>query len=123
MQLNSNGKLARFYLFLAEDDKLPQDFCTYFWGLVFRAVVLFGTGGALVIGIVMLIVKVALFIWVHKAGTLVGVLSVLVIALTVWLSESKEKIKIEVLSEAKAIISAKVDAVKHRYCPRIDWKG
>ena len=127
MQLNSKGKLARFYMWLPpEDKKLPQDFCTFFWGLVGRAFFVFVVGGAvlafLVSGIVLSIIHLSSFIWAHKMQTLFVLGSLLFCALLIWFSERKEKIKIELLSEAKMIFRGKIDAVKKRYCPRVEWK-
>lgn len=126
MRLNSKGKLAKFYMWLPpEDKKLPQDFCSYFWGLVARVFFIFGMGGLVVVSLVYWAVRFVLWlshlIWAHKGPSLIVLAFILFIALSVWLSERKKKIKTEILSEAKAIISGKIDSVKNRYCPRIEW--
>lgn len=131
MQLNSKGVLAKFYMWLPPDDKkLPQDFCTYFWGLVGRTCFVALLGGAVVAGLVSLIYWVtrfvfwfSLFIWAHKIPALVTLVSALIVALAIWSQKREKKIKIEILIEAKTIIRGKIDAVKNRYCPRIEWKS
>jgi membrane protein implicated in regulation of membrane protease activity len=127
VEFNSKGKLARFYMWLPPDDKkLPDDFCTYFWGLAGRAFFVFGFCGTLLLmliaGLVFAVARASTWMWAHKGGTLFFLSVILFSILIVWLSERKTKIKIEMLSETKAIIRGKVDAVKNRYCPRIEWK-
>lgn len=127
MQLNANGKLAKFYMWLPPDDKrLPQDFCTYFWGLVSRAVFIGGIGGMAALGLLLGIVKFATWLFylitTHKKETLVTLIMLAIVAVVIWLANLKQKVKVEIFSEAKAIIKVKVDAVKNRYCPRIEWK-
>ena len=127
MKLNSSGKLARFYMWLPPEDKeLPQDLCTYFWGLVGRVFFTFGMGGA-VLGcfiyvLITAVIFVAQLVWTHKILALYILAVVVVVVVGIWLSERKKKIKIEALEEARLIIGGKVDAIKHRYCPRIEWK-
>ena len=125
MRLNREGKLAKFYMWLPPDDKkLPQDLCTYFWGLVGRAFAIFIIGGSMAVtiicGAVIGILWLSRLIWAHKALTLWVVSSGLIFALTIWLSGRKKKIKIQILSETRAIIKGKIEAVKGRYCPRIE---
>lgn len=123
MQLNSKGKLAKFYMWLPPDDKkLPKDLCTYFWGLVGRVLFVFGLGGVVLIGLVAVLVKVALFLWANKIPTLFMLGVGLVVVLSIWLPERKKKITIELFSETRAIIKGKIDAIKGRYCPRIEWR-
>lgn len=121
MNLNSKGKLAKFYMWLPPDDKrLPQDLCTFFWGLVLRAFIIFGIGGMLVFAILFGAVQAGLFLWAHKEGALFVLTLAGGAALIVWLSERKKKF--ELFGETRKVIRAKVDGVKGRYCPRIDWK-
>jgi hypothetical protein len=62
----------------------------------------------------------AIFLWAHKLGTLIFLGIILVAILIVWLSERKKKVKAP--SEIRMLIRARIDSVKRRYCPRIDWK-
>lgn len=128
MQLNRNGYLARFYLFFEDGGKdLPQDFCSYFWGLVGRVVFVLGFGGTMIVGLIYGLVRFLIFITYltlsHKKETLAVLAVIGLTALAIWLSSRKKKIKIEILSEVEKIIKGKIDAVKNRYCPRIDWKS
>lgn len=121
MNLNSKGALAKFYMWLPPDDKrLPQDLCTFFWGLVGRTFFIFGMGGMILALILYAVVEVGLFMWAHKAGTLYVVAVIAFAVLIVWLFERKKKV--ELFGEARKVVRAKVGGVKGRYCPRIDWK-
>lgn len=123
MQFNSKGKLAKFYMWLPpKDDALPNDLCTYFWGLVGRAFFVFGFGGTFAGVLIFAIVMAAVWIWTHKlvAGSALGMIAIFIFA--IWLSVRKKKARSEIFSETKAIIRGKIDAVKNRYCPRIEWR-
>lgn len=126
MQFNSKGKLAKFYMWFPPDNgRLPQDLCTYFWGLIYRVIVtlvLLAMVATSLFGVGYVLVKFGMFLWGHKALTLTALGLILLVALSVWFDGRKRKIKSEALSEAKAIIKGKVDAVKNRYCPRIEWR-
>lgn len=127
MELNSKSTLAKFYMWLPPDDKkLPQDLCTYFWGLVGRAFFLFGICGMALFSLIYAIVTAVLWLsrlmWAHKAPTMIVLGAIAVVVLGKWLAERKKKITIGILSEAKIIIEGRIDAAKNRYCPRIDWK-
>lgn len=123
MKLNSNGKLTQFYMLFKEDgEPLPQDFCTYFWGLVGRIVFTLCIVGIILITLAAGVAHAAIWLWAHKLGAAYLLTFAIACILIVWLSTRTKKIKIEILSEAKAIIKSKVDAVKNRYCPRIEWK-
>lgn len=127
MQLNSKGKLAMFYKWLTpEDQELPHDFCTFFWSLVGRTLALVFFGGLFLFCVIYILVTGVLFVsrwaWAH-IGLVLYILGVLlVVAIGIWLSGRKKKIKIGILEEIKTVIGGKVDAIKNRYCPRIDWK-
>jgi hypothetical protein len=127
MQLNENGKLARFYMWFTPVDKsLPPDFCTYFWGLIVRATLVLFLGwvaGSLSYWLIRLVLWLSRLMWAHPRQALIGLGGALLIALVVWLSAREKKIEIEVLSEAKAIVAGKIDAIKYRYCPCIEWIG
>jgi hypothetical protein len=121
MNLNSKGKLAKFYMWLPPEDKqLPQDLCTFFWGLVARAFAIFIVGGLVLAAILVCAAQVGIFLWAHKDGALFVVALVAFSVFIVWLSERKKKF--ELFSEARKVVKAKVDGVKGRYCPRIEWK-
>lgn len=126
MQFNSNGKLARFYLwFPPVGQELPKDFCTYFWGLIGRVFLIVAASVAACSVLFVLAYALysgAILLWAHKATTLTVVGGTLLLVLSLWFDERKKKIKVEILSEAKTIIKGKVDAVKNRYCPRIEWR-
>lgn len=126
MRLNSQGTLAKFYMWLPPDDKkLPQDLCTYFWGLVGRACFIFLVGGSMAVSIIYGLVRAALWfsrlVWANKATALYFLSIGLFTALILWLSGRKKKIKVKVLNELTVVVKAKVEAVKGRYCPRIEW--
>lgn len=121
MKLNAKGKLAKFYMLLPLDDqKLPQDLCTFFWGLVGRAFFIFGMGGMLLAAILFAVFQAGLFVWAHKLESLFFLSLGVFAGLVAWLSERKKEL--ELFSETRQIIKAKVTGVKSRYCPRIDWK-
>lgn len=120
MKFNSDGKLARFYLFCSEDGaELPQNLCSYFWGLVSRALFIVVLGSSVLLAVFGILFYVAVWFWAHKKGVAIVLGAGALFGLVMWLSE--RKVKIEILSEAKAVIKGKVDAVKGRYCPRIEW--
>jgi uncharacterized membrane protein YjjP (DUF1212 family) len=123
MKFNSNGKLARFYLFTHEYEKLPNDFCSYFWGLVggtLRVLFVSAMLAMLLAVVIYLATGAVRWAWAHKSGVFLMLAVFVIAALAVWWSERKTKI--EILSETKAIITGKIDAIKGRYCPRIEWK-
>jgi hypothetical protein len=121
MNLNSKGKLAKFYMWLPPEDKqLPQDLCTFFWGLVARAFLVFGMGGMLLFMLLYAVAQLGIFLWAHKAGTLTVAGAIAFAVFIVWLFGRKKKF--ELFSEARKVVKAKVDGVKGRYCPRIEWK-
>jgi hypothetical protein len=127
MQFNSKGKLAKFYMWLPPNDKrLPTDFCTYFWGLVGRALFIFGVGGMflvmLVSSLVVLVIWFSKLVWANKGVSLFVFGWLVFMALVIYLSDRKKKIKIGIITEISAVIKGKVDSVKKRYCPRIDLK-
>jgi len=129
LSFNRNGKLARFYLFFGKDgEELPQDLCTYFWGLVGRGLFMVVVPGQILGWLVYGLVMLAMFVMSHKRQTgkvLAAVVAVtVIIALAIWFKRRTKKAKkIEMFSEAKAVIGGKVDAVKNRHCPRIEWRG
>jgi hypothetical protein len=121
VNLNSKGKLAKFYMWLPPGDKkLPQDLCTFFWGLVGRAFFIFGMGGMLLASILYGVGLLGLFLWAHKVGTLFGLALIAVAVFTCWLSERKKKF--ELFGETRKVVKVKVAGVMGRYCPRIDWR-
>lgn len=123
MKLNSNGKIARFYLWFSDTAGLPPEFCTYFWGLIVRGFVcLVGVGMALFVVVLVAALLIALGRWLghHKAANLFLAISLAVIAMTTWLY--RKQIQIEILDETKTIVKGKIDSVKNKYCPRIDWQ-
>jgi hypothetical protein len=123
VKLNSKGFYARFYLwFLSRDESLPDDFCTFFWGLIFRALFVLMVGGSFVGFLIVAAIWIVQVILAHKKPTLIFVFAGLVIAFVTWLSNYKPKRQFEFWEEAKAIVKAKSDSVKSRYCPHIDWK-
>jgi len=122
MQLNSNGKLAKFYLWFS-DGELPRDFCSYFWGLVRSVIcslIVLVVVGVLLWAVGFALYHASLWVWAHKIGVSVLLVITGVLTLAMWLSERRAKI--EVLTEVKAVVAGKVDAIKNRYCPRIEWK-
>jgi hypothetical protein len=96
MKLNSQGKLAKFYMWLPPDDR--------------RVLFLF----------IFAAVQVGLWLWAHREGALFALALIAFSAFIVWLAERKKKV--ELFGEARAVVRAKVEGVKGRYCPRIDWK-
>lgn len=105
-----------------DDERLPQDFCTYFWGLIGRAFFVFGIGGTFLGLLITGLVFIILWLWAHKFGASLALGGIALFVLLIWISERKKKAKIEFLSDVKAVIKGKVDAVKNRYCPRIEWR-
>lgn len=92
MNLNSKGKLAKFYMWLPPDSKqLPQDLCTFFWGLVGRAFFTFGIGGTFLAAVLSVAAQTGLFLWAHKVGTLYAAALIICSAFIVWLVERKRK--------------------------------
>ena len=116
MELNSKSVFARFYLYCFGNDELPSDFCAFFWGLIWRGIGVFLLGLFFGGALTWALIGIWTFVRAHKAGSLSFSEFVLIFALMMWL------VKSETLIEAHKILSAKVDSVKNRYCPRITWK-
>lgn len=127
MRLNRSGKIAKFYaFFLPDKQQLPSDFCTYFWGLVGRALFIVVIPGQIVGWSIYGLVLLVKFAWAHKIGTLYWIIAAigltLLALLAIWLNKRRKRLRLEFLDEVKTIAAAKIDSVKNRYCPRIDWK-
>lgn len=122
MTFNSKGKLARFYVWSGSSGcELPDDLCTYFWGMVGRvAALLLLTVFLLVIvtGTVIGIVDFVQFAGRHKVIALLIGIGCSVVAFMIW----KKRSSSEVIREASEIVLGKISGVKNRYCPRIEWR-
>lgn len=123
MNLNPNGKIARFYLYFnAEPKLLPENFCTYFWGLFARCLAVLGAGVFLTLGLyglILWLLFIASVLWSIKLIMLVLLAMTLILLLARWIAKKDVP---EVIQETRTIIRGKVDSVKNRYCPRINWK-
>ena len=65
MRLNSKGYYAMFYRWFG-DGSLPEDFCTFFWGLVLRGFVVLGVGSMSIFLLISLVIWTVRFILAHK---------------------------------------------------------
>ena len=122
LKLNRAGKLARFYLVFGERD-LPDDLCTFWWGLVWR-VVKVGIAGLALLGFAILVCYAVFQIlaggWRHPRAAGLIVVGLTFTGLAIW---KRRAFQFEVVREASAVVQAKVQAAKGRFCPRIDWQG
>lgn len=121
MRLNKNGKLARFYM-LFDGAHLPNDLCTFWWGLVWRVAKV--TLGAVIVLWLVGMFGWAVFIisragWRHPgiAGLVIGLAAI--IGLMIW---KRRSLQFEVVREVKMVVGTRVSATKQRFCPQIDWQ-
>lgn len=119
MELNRDGKLARFYIVVG-DGYLPNDFCTFFWGLIWRALKV-AIGSLITLWVAVLViwalVQIGIGSWHHPKSAGLVIIGVGVIALSFW---KRNQLPV---GEIADVASAKIDSIKKGYCPRIEWKG
>lgn len=122
MKLSERGSFARLYLFFSDSGRLPNDFCTFFWGLVWRGFLFFGLVGVILFTLIYWLTVGLMAAWRHRTGVLEFVGMLAAISLITYVLARLKRVKIQTLNDAEAILSGKIDAVKNRYCPRIEWE-
>lgn len=141
MTLNQNSILSKFYRLVYFDNlsKMPDNFCTYFWGLIFSPLIFILSFPAIwartmnymlrcFIGALFLIISIyfgimawniGIFLFLINVGIVTGIVlgSILAISGIILIVQYIQD-KHEIIN----IMTKKIDSFKNKYCPRIEWK-
>jgi hypothetical protein len=150
MKLDKNGKLPRFYQWSYSEKDLPDNFCSYFWHVLW-AIILFpvtwlsyplpnyppppigirfiiGIVGYFLLGLLAGLVYALLvnpFQTLKIAGTIVGAIGALSATIFGFIY-IKERLdgsdEKSVFTEIAEIVREKKKSVKENYCPKINWR-
>jgi hypothetical protein len=120
MRLSRNNIFVRWYRWLGSHRWLgspyPQDFCTLFWGIIGRTLLLGIVCTCFLTGLGITLVSLVLAFWRHPAF-IVGAVAAGVGIVAFFLNARGARL----WRDAAQIVSGKVDSVKNRYCPHIEW--
>jgi len=122
VKLNRKSVFARFYLLAGDEWNLPEDFCSFFWGLVERAlkVIIFVAVCLFIICFFVYgVIHVVMAGWRHPTISATALASAFVIAGGFWLAYRRGVAS--AASDLLKIVNTKIDSVRNRYCLRIEW--